>query len=614
MTTDLDCLRATLAASGIPGDAPVSQTLGRPNRSPMPRISAFPAAEVTAQPGAEFVLREELGRGGMATVWLAAQTALGRDVAVKRATNRDDKDAELLLLREALVAGQLEHPNIVPVHQLVVDAEGPAVVMKRISGKTWDELIESPSTTLETHLDVFLQTLNAVGFAHSRGVLHRDIKPSNVMIGAYGEVYLLDWGVAARTSDPPSNAIVGTPQYMAPEMAEGRADERTDIFLLGATLHEVLTGVPRHEGDDALSVLYAAMYVEPYAYPESVPSELAEICNRACARRPEERFQNVAELRSAVLRFREHRAAGVLGEVAREALARFSEAVQAEPAPSYSEVQRLFSEARLAFEAALKVWPEYPSAGAGLERCLQTMLDYELGEHHLQNAQALLETLKDPDPERAERVARLAEQQDRERARVASIERDRDPNVGAGARTRALLGMGLASALMTLVLVARRVLSPEATLSTLRLTIVGGFVLALMLLVALLWRRYGDFNLINRRIAEISVMTLAVSFASRLSGLVTDTAPERVLISDAFILGLGGTVLSAYHRAGPWLSAMAFAVAILGSIWPGAVDELFIALSVLVPSAVWLFRRSSKGAVADAPAASVEALPTHQRP
>jgi hypothetical protein len=582
-----------MLASGIAPDASVSGSLGRAQGSPVPRISAFPAAEVNSRPDAEFVLRQEIGRGGMATVWAAAQTALGREVALKRASDPDDKTAELLLLREATVAGQLEHPNIVPIHQLVVDAQGPAVVMKKISGKTWDELIEDHRVTLESHLEILLQTLNAVDFAHSRGVLHRDIKPENVMVGDFGEVYLLDWGVAKRADDPRSSAIVGTPCYMAPEMADGFADERTDVFLLGATLHEVLTGEPRHEGDDALSVLYAAVYVEPYAYSSSVPSELGEICNTACARVPEQRFPSVRALRDAILRFREHRAANALTDGAYEVLARLTRASAASSATSagYSEVQRLFGETRFGFEAALRIWSESPAARAGLTRTLRCMIDYELSLRHVEAAEALLALLMEPDAERAQQIQSLADELERERQHVRSIERDRDPSVGALGRTRAYLAMGGVTGLMTLVLVVRRMWLPDQGTSTLRLTLVGALVLALMLGVALLWRRFGTFNQINRRILEISIGALAVSFASRLSGYITGCSPERVLTTDAFILALGGLALAPYHAAGPWLAGTSFCVAAVGSLYPSLVDDLFIGLSLFVPVAMLLWNR-----------------------
>jgi eukaryotic-like serine/threonine-protein kinase len=254
-------------------------------------------------------------------------------------------------------------------------------------------------------------------------------------------------------------------------------------------------------------------------------------------------------------------------------------------------VQRLFGEIRLGFEAALRIWPESPAAKAGLSRCVSAMVDYEISLGHLESAEALHAQLEMPAEALSVRLTALREAQASERARLRSIERDRDPNVGAVGRTRAYLGMGVITALMTMMLVGRRLLLPDQGLSTLRLTLVGAAVLGIMLVVAVLWRRFGDFNLINSRIASISVCTLAVSFASRLSGYLTDTPPERVLISDAFILVLGGLVLTPYHHAGPWLASMALVVAAVGSLLPALVDDLFIGLSVLVPAALLLLKR-----------------------
>lgn len=583
MTSERERLRRTLTVKGVWPDAPGSRPLG-------------PAA-VHAQPtegfgaDADFVEGEQLGRGGMATVWSASQRALDREVAIKRVSDPSDAEGERLLVREAVVAGQLEHPNIVPIHQLLVDARGPAVVMKRISGKTWDALIEDPAVSLDRHLDVFLQVLNAVGFAHSCGVIHRDIKPQNVMIGGHGEVYLLDWGMAKRAHDPPSDEIVGTPCYMAPEMAEGLADERTDIFLLGATLHEVLTGVPRHEGDTALDVLYAAMYVEPFAYSASVPAELAELCNRACARAPGERFPDVAALRAAVLRYRDHRAANLLTDDAQALLERLASVARGGQAPG-DDLQRLYAETRRAFEAALRIWPESPSARLGLTTCLQIMIDHELSRRHLLAAEALLALLQVEDAPRRAQLERLRAELAREQARLLRSQRDHDPSVGALGRTRAYLGIGLATALMTLALFARRVLLSDSQPTTLRLMVVGAVVLGIAGAGTYLWHRYGTFNLINRRIAEICLGTVAVSFASRLSGYFTDAAPERVLISDAFILALGGLALAPYHRAGPWLAALSFAVAAVGSWLPALVDELFIVPSLVIPTTMLFLRRA----------------------
>jgi serine/threonine-protein kinase len=534
----------------------------------------------------------------MATVWAAVETALGREVAVKRAIEPENHG---VVLREATVTAQLEHPNIVPIHQLWVDAAGPAVVMKRIAGRSWYDLMEDPKSTLDRHLEIFLQVLNAIEFAHSRGVIHRDIKPENVMVGDYGEVYVLDWGVAKLGDEPASNAIVGTPCYMAPEMAEGRADERTDIFLLGATLHEALTGEPRHLGDEGLHVLYAAMYVEPFEYEESVPFELGEICNRACARAPQDRFQNVAALREAVVRYREHRAAGVLCEAAQQMLADLRELIGRHSEVSLDmksahdrQVQHLFGEARLSFDAALKIWRDSPSAREGRDACLRTMLDYELARGHLDASRALLSLFDAPDAQLESRVTALATRQALERARVAHMEREQDPRVGALARSRAYLSLGLSTGLMTLGVLLWRSQRPNEGPSTPRLTLVGGVVFLVMLGVTALWRRYGEFNAVNRRIAQVSLAALALSFASRLSGYLTETPPERLLITDAFLLCLGGLALTPYHRAGRWLAAISFAVAALGTARPSFVDELFIVLSLSIPLALLLLRRKTR--------------------
>jgi serine/threonine-protein kinase len=588
----LERLRRTLTAQGIGYDASVSSTLdpfASRARANVDGASALPEV-CPGELDPDFEVLGELGRGGMAVVWLAQQLPLAREVAIKRALDPDDEQARVLLLREALITGKLEHPNVVPVHALVHDAQGPAVVLKRLAGSTWDELIQARETSLERSLDIYTQVLNAVAFAHSRGVIHRDIKPANVMIGSYGEIYLLDWGVALQRSEPPSDAIVGTPRYMAPEMVEGVADERTDVFLLGATLHEVLTGEPRHRGESALEVLYATMYVEPFAYSDHVPEELAAICNRACAREPDERYQSADALRAALSTFREHRAANTLSDAAEELLQALEHTLAADEV-DYSDVQQRFSQTRFGFEAALRIWSASPSARAGLQTTLCAMIDYELDARHPQAARALLSALQLPDETRSERCATLERELARERERMQAMERDRDPRVGAAQRRRALQLLALSVLTLTLVLLAQRELFPGFRPSATRLVFVGALVLAVVALVVVWWRRQGAWNFVNRRIAEISLSTLAVSFASRLSGFIQQANAESILVADSFILGLGGAALSAYHRAGPWLALLSFIAAVVGSIWPSVIDELYIALSVFVPLAFLLLKK-----------------------
>jgi serine/threonine protein kinase len=165
---ELEALRRTLLAEGIRETADPDTSLGRGDLLPeAPRTSQLPRALLTLGGEGDYRLEYVLGEGGMATVWLAQQRALLREVAVKRA-HSPTEGASRQLLEEAIITGQLEHPNIVPVHAVVQDAEGPAVVMKRIGGRSWDELIDTRAP-LERHIEVILQVCQACAFAHSRG-------------------------------------------------------------------------------------------------------------------------------------------------------------------------------------------------------------------------------------------------------------------------------------------------------------------------------------------------------------------------------------------------------------------------------------------------------------
>ncbi|HYB52941.1 MAG TPA: serine/threonine-protein kinase, partial [Thermoanaerobaculia bacterium] len=192
--------------------------------------------------GTRYTIREELGRGGMGTVYLADDSILQRPVALKvlSAEGSDGTSAERLL-QEARVMAQLEHPGLVPVHDAGTLPDGRVFyAMKLVRGQRLDRYAsEQPS--LADRLAVFRKVCDAVAFAHARGVVHRDLKPQNVMVGAFGEVLVLDWGVARRAEDPPEpgGTILGTLGYMSPEQARGdveRVDARADVFALGKIL------------------------------------------------------------------------------------------------------------------------------------------------------------------------------------------------------------------------------------------------------------------------------------------------------------------------------------------------------------------------------------------
>jgi len=258
-----------------------------------------------------------LGHGGMGVVHLAKQVALDRHVAVKflRPEHRTPTDVEALL-SEAWRTGALEHPNILPVHSVGLDEQGlPVIVMKRIEGRTWTTLLRDPSAMaahapdkapLDEHLRILQQICNAVHFAHARGVVHRDLKPDNVMIGSFGEVYVVDWGIA--TQPGPCTQLAGTPAYMAPEMLGGPQaviSERTDVYLLGSMLFEVLAGSAPHRGETPHQWVDCVLRSSP-ALPANVPEELADLVLGCMKSKPEDRPESALAVRRKLEAFVEH--------------------------------------------------------------------------------------------------------------------------------------------------------------------------------------------------------------------------------------------------------------------------------------------------------------------
>ena len=287
-----------------------------------------------------------LGRGGMGEVRSRLDRRIGREVAEK--TLRDDVQGALALerfVREARVQGQLEHPAVVPVYDLGVDPRGRVFfTMKRIRGTALDTVLDAlaagdPETrqrfSRRKLLTAFVQVCLAIDFAHSRGVLHRDLKPSNVMLGDYGEVHVLDWGLAKLlgvrdlAGDAPSEpresrtslesgttptlvgTVLGTPGYMSPEQANGEVDAldaRTDVYALGAILFEIVYREPLHPGPGipariASTVCGPELRAAQRAHGGEVPTDLEALCAHACALDPRERIASARALADAVERF-----------------------------------------------------------------------------------------------------------------------------------------------------------------------------------------------------------------------------------------------------------------------------------------------------------------------
>jgi serine/threonine-protein kinase len=271
--------------------------------------------------GARYVLGDMIGKGGMGEVLGATDSQIGRPVAIKRMKHAEPTVHQMTrFFREAMIQGRLDHPAIVPVYEVGVDGDGrPFFVMKKLAGTTLAAKI-SAGAPREALLRAFVDVCLAVDLAHSRNIVHRDLKPANVMLGDYGEVYVIDWGIARILSDPEdishdgassdqetaADTRIGTYGYMAPEqLRDARSvDRRADVYSLGCVLFEILAREPLHPRSVlAVDTTLAGLDARPSVRGVDVPPELEALCVAATTVDRTQRIASARDLASSVQRF-----------------------------------------------------------------------------------------------------------------------------------------------------------------------------------------------------------------------------------------------------------------------------------------------------------------------
>ncbi|MEE2935074.1 MAG: protein kinase [Planctomycetota bacterium] len=399
------------------------------------RLRKCDVTEVQADPAkvADYKLVGKLGQGGMGDVYAARQGSLDRILALKvikplagkrraqllRSGTLDsvEKERKRQFLSEAIVTSDLDHPNIVPIHDVAVTSEGNLFYsMKRVAGTPWSAVIHEK--TQDENLEILLKACDAIAFAHTRGVVHRDIKPENIMLGDFGVVLVMDWGLALPTSEYEkqdsvfmSMGLGGTPAFMAPELATGPLEKITaaaDIYLLGATLYMIITGVAPHHANSISKCLMAVKGNDILPVPEEKQSDLVDIAMKAMETEPEDRFPDVPSFQQAIRDYRAHAESVSLTARAAEDLE------NGRRESSYSH----FSRAAFRFEEAIKSWPGNLRAAEGLAETKRVHAlaalengDLDLGVSLLNQSdpehQPILKRLRSAYQERESRQSRL---------------------------------------------------------------------------------------------------------------------------------------------------------------------------------------------------------------
>ncbi len=544
--------------------------------------------EVTAR-SEGLTLRRVLGRGGMATVMLATQHGLEREVAVKMSRRGDGQGARDQLLREARLTGALEHPAIVPVHSLSTNEEGELqVVLKRVDGEAWLTLMRDREAVqrrfgtelLEWNLRVLAAVCSATAFANERGVLHRDIKPANVMVGRFGEVLLMDWGIGGLLEEDPSGRLphvvpgdgAGTPAYQAPEMLPGAdtpLSARTDVYLLGATLYEVLFGRPPFLGGTHRSQKDVPSFEGEVENPE-----LVEVARRALSPDPSARHADATEFLRAIAACQRTQHASRLVRRAQQLLSRARD----QRAAKSETATRTANEASFALLTALELSADH-EAGRTVARELTTFqVGCALEDGQPAVAAQALDASPTQLPELRERVERASAEQ-RLLQRYAEAH---DPGVGRDQRIRLLSAI----LLTTLGFYALRFGFPALFSGRWSLAIASLLFLAAIGGLAFAFREALRSSALSRQLVALAVVVTIGQVLVRGAGAWLELSRGQVITFELPLIAVALGVAAFIHHWSMGVAAFVLATGQLLALWLPERAERFFTGSVAVALAL----------------------------
>jgi serine/threonine-protein kinase len=528
----------------------------------------------------------QLGQGGMGEVHLAQQRSTGRSVAVKRvrADWCADTTYQSALLSEGWLMASLEHPNIPPVHDVIVNEEGqPLVLLKRIEGDQWLRLMHDAEAVQERfgesleswNLHVLGMVCHAVSYAHSKRIIHRDLKPENVMIGAFGEVYVLDWGIAVALDRDPEGRLpyigdsahpVGTPCYMAPELlAEdpSRVDVRTDVYLIGAMLYEALTGKPPHLGKSMRAIAQSIASSLP-SFPEEAPPALVKICVKAMQADRDQRYQSVEELQQALRHYESRRASELLTQKAYKRVENLRELAQTPLGKeSWLEMVSLFSECRFGFRRAIELFTDEDAAQEGLREAAELMCERALAEGHSDAAATFLQELAAPSQVLVDQVEQARAKNREGLERLSRFERLGDTDLSREKRVILVVMLALTAGLSTFV-------AEFLTTTSLNMVVINAAWQVLLLLGFVgLYRRFKLEETENNRLIFVVILAALGS--------------QLIVSCVAWISGMSVVSMNQMY-SGVWLAAAVIATLAMGWVY---IPTTLAAIGVMVVSSIW---------------------------